>query len=117
MKNLKFFTYDGYINVRCDQVMYFEADDHYCHVYYYSGYTFMLSFGLSAIESSIVQLLGDDSSFQRMGRKYIVNKEFVHQINTMTHSLSFIDASANKIVIKIPKTVLREFISSLQTGG
>lgn len=50
---LCFGLYDELYVVDLGQVMYFQADDHYSHVYYASGTHFMLPFGLSKVESAI----------------------------------------------------------------
>lgn len=114
MKNLVFHTYDGYTNVRSDQVLYFEADDHYCNIVYYSGYSFMLPFGLGAIEDMIKVCQDEDAEkFIRLGRKYIVNLEYVHQVNTVAQTITFVNATANKITIRSPKNVLRDLINKL----
>lgn len=115
MANLVFHTYDGFTNVRSDQVLFFEADDHYCNIVYYSGYSFMLPFGLGMVEGMLKEGNNEENNnFLRLGRKYIVNIDYVHQVNTVTQTLTFINATASKVSIKLPKMVLRELMEILE---
>lgn len=115
MRNLIFHTYDGFTSVRSDQVLFFEADDHYSNIFYYSGYSFMLPFGLGAIENTIKEYQNEGGDkFMRLGRKYIVNIDYIHQVNTVSQTITFINASANKVTIRLPKNVIRDLIGILE---
>lgn len=110
-------VYDGLFVVDLDQVLYFEADDHYCQVCYFSGFTFMLPFGLSAIEHQLLTKtdVATQERLQRLGRKYIVNRERIHQVSTIKQTVTFVDAHGNKISIKISKQVMRDFLDEFDT--
>ena len=50
---LCFSVYGELYVVDLDRMLYFEADDHYTHVYYSSGTHFMIPFGLAKVEAAL----------------------------------------------------------------
>lgn len=70
---LCFSVYGELYVVDLDRMLYFEADDHYTHVYYSSGTHFMIPFGLAKVEAALSNKGRAGDAFLRLGRKYIVN--------------------------------------------
>lgn len=112
---LCFGLYDELYVIDMEQVMYFQADDHYSHVYYASGAHFMLPFGLAKVEEAIAGRGDGDGTFVRLGRKYIVNMRRIFHISTMKQILMLSDNSGNTLSIHVPKPVLRTLIETLRT--
>lgn len=100
--------------INLEMVMYFQADDHYSHVFYASGSAFMVSFGLSQIESFIAKQHPDQSCFLRLGRKYIVNMSFLFHINTIKQVVLLTDMNGTSHSLHIAKPVLRDLISRFE---
>jgi len=111
---LCFGLYDELYVVDLGQVMYFQADDHYSHVYYASGTHFMLPFGLSKVESAIGEQPEGSEAFVRLGRKHIVNTRRIFHVSTIKQQLLLADDSGGTVAVKIPKHVLRTLIDNMR---
>lgn len=112
--NLYLGAHDEFYLINLDMVMYIQADDHYSHVYYATGITFMVSYGLSKIENLISEQHPRQSKFLRLGRKYIVNTTYVFHVNTIKQIILLTDINSNTHSLHIPKPVLRELIDNIK---
>lgn len=93
------------------QTLYFMADDHYTHVYYFNGTRFMVPFGLSRIEERLAVLaVHPPHPFRRIGRKYIANLTTVHNINITKQQLTLLPPNNKPVVLQVSKPVLRELL-------
>ena len=106
-------AHDEMFIIDLQKVLYFEADDHYSHVYYASGSHFMVPYGLAKIETALAQKGSEAEALQRMGRKYIVNTNRIFRVNTITENVSLADDQGGNIFLHIPKTVLRALLDSI----
>ena len=95
------------------RVMYFQADDHYTHVYYSSGTHFMVPFGLARVEAAVSDFLGCGSFLVRLGRGHIVNMHRVFHVSTVRQELRLSDDQGSTLVLHLPKQVLRGLMSVL----
>ena len=96
------------------QTLYFMADDHYTHVYYFNGTRFMVPFGLSRIEERFAMLaINTPHSFRRIGRKYIVNLSTIHNISTTTQQLTLLPTNSKPVILQVSKPVLRELLADM----
>ena len=96
------------------QTLYFMADDHYTHVYYFNGTRFMVPFGLSRIEERLAVLaVHTPHPFRRIGRKYIVNLTTVHNINITKQQLTLLPSNNKPVVLQVSKPVLRELLADM----
>ena len=100
--------------INLEIVMYFQADDHYSHVYYATGATFMVSYGLSQIETFIAEQHPFQSNFLRLGRKYVINTSFLFHINTVKQIILLNDLSGTSHSLHIAKPVLRDLIKRFE---
>ena len=108
--NLCLGGYDELFLIKLDMVLYFQADDHYSHVFYATGTTFMVTFGLSRIEALISEQYPNQTSFYRLGRKYIINTSFLFHVNTIKQVILLADMSGTTHSLHISKPVLRELM-------
>jgi len=106
-------SHDEVFFIRLDEVLCFQADDHYSYVNYVSGQRNMLPFGLGAIETQLAEGSEQAAMMQRMGRKYIVNVDRIFRVNTVKEVIVFNDKSGNVLNIHVPKAVLRDFIGKM----
>ena len=96
------------------QTLYFMADDHYTHVYYFNGTRFMVPFGLSRIEERLAVLaVHTPHPFKRIGRKYIVNLSTVHNISTTKMQLTLLPSNNKPVVLQVSKPVLRDLLADI----
>lgn len=106
---LFFNTRDEMIKVRLERVAYFEADSNYCHVYFINGAKATLLTSLVNIENLLAERFKSDTPmFIRIGKRYIVNKLFIFQINVPRQKLILSDyMSATIFELSISKEALK----------
>lgn len=106
---LFFNTRDEMIKVKLGRVAYFEADSNYCHVVFINGVKATLLTSLVNIEELLNgRFQGDNPMFIRIGKKYIVNRQYIFQINIPRQRLILSDyLSPNPLEISISKEALK----------
>lgn len=108
-KTLYFNTRDEVIKVRLDRVMCFEADANYCHVTFVNGARATLLTSLVNIET-LINDYNDKSEavFIRIGKRYIVNSQYIFRINIPRQLLALADFEGGKVVeLNVSKEALR----------
>ena len=99
--------------VDLDRMLYFEADDHYTHVYYSSGTHFMIPFGLAKGEAAPSNKGRAGDAFLRLGRKYIVNIRRVFHVNAVKQVAVLADDHGTNYTLRLPKPVLRMLMEDI----
>lgn len=103
-------AYDELYLIDLNQLLYFQADDHYTNVYYANGTHFIVPFGLSKIETFVEKKPEFSPYLMRLGRKYIVNTRRIFRISTTKNTLYLSDDHGNNVPLHIAKPVLRALI-------
>lgn len=106
---LFFNTRDEMIKVKLDRVAYFKADSNYCHVIFINGAKATLLTSLVNIEILLSdRFKSDNPMFIRIGKKYIVNRQYIFQINFPRQRLILTDYLTSGIIeIYISKDALK----------
>ncbi|MDE6380915.1 MAG: LytTR family transcriptional regulator [Muribaculaceae bacterium] len=106
---LFFNTRDEMIKVKLERVAYFEADSNYCHVFFINGAKATLLTSLVNIEELLTERFkGDSPLFIRIGKKYIVNRQYIFQINIPRQKLILTDyVTSGTMEISISKEALK----------
>lgn len=99
MQNLKasettlfFNTRDEMTKVKLEKVAYFEADSNYCHVVFINGAKATLLTSLVNIEKLLSEYLNKGTPlFIRVGKRFIVNRQYIFQINVIRQRLILSD--------------------------
>lgn len=106
---LFFNTRDEMIKVRLERVAYFEADSNYCHVFFSNGAKATLLTSLVNIESLLTECFkGCNPMFIRIGKRFIVNRQYIFQINIPRQKLILTDYVSPTIhEISISKEALK----------
>jgi len=107
-------AHDEAFVINPELVIYMQADDHYTHVYYAADSHFMVPYGLGAMEERFQNCLQADNPFVRLGRKYIVNTDYLFRVNTMKEVVSLVDRQSNTIELHLAKPVVRNLIEMLK---
>lgn len=107
--SLFFNTRDEMIKVKLERVAYFEADSNYCHAIFINGAKATLLTTLLNIEGLLSEFLKDDNPiFIRIGKRYIVNKQYIFQINIPRQKLILTDyVSPTILEISVSKEALK----------
>lgn len=109
---LFFNTRDEMIKVKLDRVAYFEADSNYCHVVFLNGAVATLLTSLVNVEGLLDQKFrGDSPMFIRIGKRYIVNRFCIFQINVLRQKLILSDLISTKV---FELSVSKEALKSLK---
>lgn len=93
-----------------EKILFFQADDHYAHVYYDSDAHFMIPVGLSCVEECINEQCRENHFLVRIGRKYIVNLNKVFHINVFKQEASLRGLHGKFHVLHVSKPALRELM-------
>lgn len=106
---LFFNTRDELIKVKLDRVAYFEADSNYCHVVFINGARATLLTSLVNIETLLDERFrGDSPMFIRIGKRFIINRLYIFQINIPLQKLVLSDFTSPAIFeLNISKEALR----------
>lgn len=107
---LFFSTRDEIIKVKLGRVAYFEADSNYCNVYFINGTKATLFASLNSIENLLNDKFRDSSTvFIRIGKRYIVNTQYIFQINVLKQKILFSDfLSPVTFEISVAKEALKK---------
>lgn len=106
---LFFNTRDELVRVRLEKVAYFEADSNYCHVVLINGTKATLLTSLVNIEKLLSEKFSEKAAtFVRIGKKFIVNVQYIFQINVLKQRLILSDYSTpGTLEISISKDALK----------
>lgn len=86
-----FNTRDEMVKVKLDKVAYFEADSNYSHVVFVNGAKATLLTSLANIEKLLSERFNGVPLFIRIGKRYIVNRRCIFQINVIRQRLILSD--------------------------
>lgn len=110
---LYFSVYGELYVIDLDNILYFEADDHYTHVNYTQGTHFMIPFGMAKVEEAVAARLGGGSHIVRLSRKYMINTKRIFHINTIKQVVVLTDDHGANLTLHLPKHVLRTLMDEL----
>lgn len=110
MTPIIFNTRDELIKVDIDKMIYAMAEDNYVHLYFRNGQSAMVSTTLQSLEQLILSVIARNKKgiYTRIGRRYIVNNNYITQINILKQQLILSDLDViEPIVLKVPKEALK----------
>lgn len=101
--------------VDLDQVMYVEADDQFCHVYYTSDCHFQLPYYLFEFEEAVAALFADQPHpLVHAGDQFLIHSERVYHVNFSKHVVHLVNPKGKVIHLNVPSPALRELAEVLQ---
>lgn len=110
MTPILFNTRDELIKVDIDKMVYAEAEDNYVHLFFRNGQSVVVCMTLQALERLILSVIAQDRTgvFIRIGRRHIVNNNYITQINILKQQLVLSDLdSMRPIVLSVSKDALK----------
>ncbi len=91
-----------------EQIVCFKADSNYTTAYYASGLKTTLTITLNKAEELILSVGRSElCDYIRVGRSYIVNKVYIHQISVLRQRLVFSDGKV-QISLNVTKSALKK---------
>ena len=99
---------DELLRVDLSSVVYFEADANYTKMVSANGLTDMVCISLGRMEELLVLKFKDDPGmFARIGKRFILNLNYVYKINTLKQELTLSDQHTFSYTLSISKVALK----------
>jgi DNA-binding LytR/AlgR family response regulator len=107
-KSVIFNSRDELLRVKIDTIVYFEADGNYTYVVTKNKLKGVLGMSLIKIEQTLTQQFGKEARmFMRVGKRFIVNYEYVYSINIGKQRLVLSDLERFAYQLQVSKEALR----------
>ena len=92
---------DTLIRIDITQVAYFEGDGNYTYIVTANKLKTCLTMNLSHTETALAAQIGDQAKrFMRIGKRYIVNMDYIYQVDIQKQHLILTDY--NRFVYQLP---------------
>ena len=99
---------DELLRVDLLSVVYFEADANYTRIVSANGLTDMVCMSLGRMEELLVLSFKDSpGTFARIGKRFILNLNYVYRINTLKQELTLSDQHTFSYILSISKVALK----------
>ena len=91
------------------KIVYFEADGNYTDVVMVNKLRASICMNLGEMEAMLASQLGDERKvFMRIGRRFIINMQYVYQINVLKQQLILSDYDHFAFQVSISKDALKK---------
>mgnify|MGYP002857319766 CR=1 FL=1 len=108
-KIIIFNSRDGLLRLEVDKIVYFEADGNYTRVVTKNKLKATLTMGLARTEQELTgQLENQAVMFMRVGKRFIVNREFIYCVNLAKQHLVLSDMEDFAFQLPISKEALKK---------
>ena len=109
MSKLYFNTRDELNRIEVSKIVYFEADGNYTTVVMVNKLRAAIYMNLGEMEKALTEQLGpDDRTFMRIGKRFIINMQYIYQINVLKQQLILSDYDHFAFQVSISKDALRK---------
>ncbi|GHT54917.1 hypothetical protein FACS189451_01890 [Bacteroidia bacterium] len=114
---LVFKTRDELVRIKIERILYFEAERNYTKLVLTNGIQFVFSVNLGKIEEILeAQIPNYNSVLLRVGKSFIINKNYVLQISLPKNKLLFEAADGKTRELIVPKEPLKQLKEVLENG-
>lgn len=109
-KDLIFFnSRDALLRIGIDKIVYFEADGNYTDIIMVNKLRASVCMNLGDMERALADQIGDKAKrFMRIGKRFIINMEYVYQVNVLKQQLVLSDYDHFAFQVNISKDALRK---------
>lgn len=102
-------TRDELIRIDCSKIVYMEGDGNYTTIMLVNKVKASVCMNLSEMQRFLSESLRERASFLvRIGKRFIVNANFIHRINVLHHSLIVTDGVHFAFQLGISKEALKQ---------
>ena len=99
---------DQLLRLEISKIVYFEADGNYTKVVMANKLKSVLPLNLSKMENALTSQLGEEASiFMRVGKRFIINRRYIYDVNILKQHLVLTDFSLFAFQLPISKAALR----------
>lgn len=113
MAKLYFNTRDELVCIETDLVAVIQANGNYSRVVYITKREFMLTNGISKLETVFQSSNNKRNKFVRLGRSFIINHAYFQKIDLVKQLLILCDGDKNEIRISLPKQILKSYKTAI----
>ena len=108
-KRLIFFnSRDNLIRIDIANIVYFEGDGNYTYIVTANKMKSCLTINLSHTEEALASQLGKDAKrFMRIGKRFIVNMNYIYQVDVLKQTLVLSDALQFVYQLPVSKEALK----------
>ena len=108
-KRLIFFnSRDSLIRIDIANIVYFEGDGNYTYIVTANKMKSCLTINLSHTEEALASQLGKDAKrFMRIGKRFIVNMNYIYQVDVLKQTLVLSDALHFVYQLPVSKEALK----------
>ena len=108
MNHIIYCSRDHLFRLKIDKIVYFEADGNYTKVVMANKLKSVPTLSLSNVEKSLTSQLGDDAAkFIRVGKRFIINRTFIYEVNLVKQCLILSDCSQFAFQLPVSKAALK----------
>ena len=116
MERLSISTNNEIIRIPTEEIVFIKGDGNYSDVYLQNGKTENILAQLHCLEEKLTSI--KDSTFFRVGKSFIINKDFIYKVNPGVQKLILASSRlANDIHLKLSKEALKELKTKLEQEG
>lgn len=110
MGNLVFFnSRDVLLRIDIDKIVYFEADGNYTDIIMVNKLRAAVCMNLGEMEQALASQVGEEAKrFMRIGRRFIINMNYIYQVNILKQQLILSDYDHFAFQISVSKDALRK---------
>jgi len=111
-------TRDEFLRIKINDILYLEADRNYTKLLLTEGIQFTFAINLGKIEEMLDDQVTDAKSMlTRVGKSYIINKNYILQINLPRQKLLLLPPGGKPRELVIPKEPLKALKEKLEQEG
>ena len=109
-KNLVFFnSRDVLLRIDIDKIVYFEADGNYTDIIMVNKLRAAVCMYLGEMEQALASQVEDKAKkFIRIGRRFIINMNYIYQVNVLKQQLILSDYDHFAFQVSVSKDALRK---------
>ncbi|MDR1601274.1 MAG: LytTR family transcriptional regulator [Tannerella sp.] len=111
-------TRDEFLRIKLHDILYFEADRNYTKLLLSEGLQFTFAINIGKIEEMFhTQYLDSQSTLIRVGKSFIVNKNYILQINLPKQKLLLLTPGGKPRELIVSKEPLKALKDMLEQEG
>lgn len=108
MTKIYFNTRDELNRIDIDKIVYCEADGNYTDIVMVNKLRATIGMNLGEMERTLASQIGADANFMRIGRRFIINMQYIYQINVLKQQLILSDYDHFAFQLTASKDSLRK---------
>jgi DNA-binding LytR/AlgR family response regulator len=109
MTKIYFNTRDELNRIDIDKIVYFEADGNYTDIVMVNKLRATVGMNLGEMEQTLASQIGAEAKiFMRIGRRFIINMQYIYQINVLKQQLILSDYDHFAFQLTASKDALRK---------